>query len=106
MPRGETGHVLDQRWRVPSLPIQVGDFVVQTVVADEIGRVAGIFQGPGTNYAGHDEANGKWSPVSIERWKKTCYGNYGSCYLKIPGDAVRALQKHWAWVEGHAWSVG
>jgi hypothetical protein len=63
---GETGHVLDQRWRVPSLPLRVGDFVVLTAGADEIGRVVGIFQGPGNHYAGHDEENGEWEPVSVE----------------------------------------
>ena len=101
---GETGHVLDQRWRVPSLPLRVGDFAVMTAGAGEIGRVTGILQG--TDHAGHIEENGEWGPVSIELWKVTCHGNYGTSYVKRPGDPFRASQEHWAWVEGHAWSFG
>ena len=99
---GETGHVLDQRWRVPSLPLREGDFIVQTASDDQIGRVAGIFQGPGNNYARHDEENGEWGPVSIEWWYMTAHEGY----LKKPGEPVRVSQQWCAWVEGHAWSVG
>jgi len=106
---GETGHVLDQRWRVPSLPLRVGDFAVMTAGADEIGRVTGIhdpgnncFQDPGNNYAGEDiEGNGEWGPVSIEWWDMTAHGSY----LKRPGTPTKVPQKWCAWVEGHAWSI-
>jgi len=94
---GETGHVLDQRWRVPSLPLRVGDFVALTA-GNRIGRVAGI-QGPGNYY---DEENGEWSHASIEWWQATAHGRF----LKSPGDPEWIQQMYCGWVEGHAWSVG
>jgi len=49
---GETVHVLDPRWRVSSLPLRVGDFVVQTAGADGIGESQVSCKAPGNTMPG------------------------------------------------------
>jgi hypothetical protein len=110
---GEEGHALEARWRVSAVPIKVDDFVIVSEGGDDyvdgtrgVGRVTGIYQGPGTSLDYNSELGGGYTtkkgwPVHLEKWIPT--GQLPYSYRKTQWVVDEINKKRCAWVEGYAW---